>query len=48
MPIHPGGTLSDYVPFYFTPFSPMAYNIHTGLGVNRINWRDIVVLVASL
>ena len=28
---HPmGGTLSDYVPFYFTPFSPMMYNIKTG------------------
>ena len=37
VPIHPGGTLSEYVPFYFTPFSPMAYNIHTGLGGNRIN-----------
>ena len=48
VPIHPGGTLSDYVPFYFTPFSPMAYKIHTGHGVNRINRRDIVVLVASL
>ena len=25
----PGGTLSDYIPFYFTPFSPMMYNINT-------------------
>ena len=25
-----GGTLSDYVPFYFTPLSPMFYNIKTG------------------
>ncbi|MDE0007466.1 MAG: DUF4433 domain-containing protein [Gammaproteobacteria bacterium] len=48
VPIHPGGTLSDYVPFYFTPFSPMAYNIHTGHGVNQVNRRDMVVLVASL
>ncbi|WP_408381606.1 DarT ssDNA thymidine ADP-ribosyltransferase family protein [Paraburkholderia megapolitana] len=23
VPIPPGGTLSDYVPFYFTPFSPI-------------------------
>jgi len=27
VPIPPGGTLSDYVPFYFTPFSIMMYNI---------------------
>lgn len=25
-----GGHLSDYVPFYFTPFSPMMYKIVTG------------------
>ena len=34
VPIPPGGPLSDYVPFYFTPLSPMMYNIVTG-------WRDI-------
>lgn len=28
----PGGFLNDYVPFYFTPFSPMLRNIHTGWG----------------
>ena len=32
VPIDPGGTLSDYVPFYFTPFSPMMFNIKTGYG----------------
>jgi hypothetical protein len=31
----PGGTVSDYVPFYFTPLSMMAYNIHTGRNVPR-------------
>jgi len=30
VPIHPGGTLSDYIPFYFTPCSPMLLNIKTG------------------
>lgn len=33
VPIEPGGTLSDYVPFYFTPFSVMMKNIHSGWGV---------------
>ena len=28
--VGPGGTLSDYVPFYFTHYSPMLYNIKTG------------------
>ena len=27
VPISPGGLLSDYIPFYFTPYSPMLYNI---------------------
>jgi hypothetical protein len=27
VPFHPHGTLSDYVPFYFTPFTPMFLNI---------------------
>ena len=26
----PGGTLSNYVPFYFTPRTPMLLNIKTG------------------
>jgi hypothetical protein len=30
VPIPPGGLLSDYVPFYFTPWSIMLYNIKTG------------------
>ena len=48
VPVEPGGTLSDYVPFYFTPFSPMAYKIKTGVGVTAVPSSDIVVLVASL
>jgi hypothetical protein len=27
VPCAPFGTLSDYVPFYFTPFTPMLLNI---------------------
>jgi hypothetical protein len=49
VPIPPGGTLDDYVPFYFTPCTPMLYNIKTGYqGVERIPMRDIVLLVSSL
>lgn len=49
VPIPPGGTLSDYVPFYFTPFSIMLYNIHTGYGgVAQGPNDDIVILVSSL
>ncbi len=48
VPIPPYGTLSDYVPFYFTPFSPMLYNIKTGYGVERKRNKDIVIFVSSL
>jgi hypothetical protein len=48
VPIAPGGFLSDYVPFYFTPKSPMLLNIKTGRGVPAVAMRDIVILVASL
>jgi hypothetical protein len=49
VPIPPGGTLSDYVPFYFTPYSIMLYNIHTGYGgVPPVPNDDIVILVSSL
>lgn len=44
-----GGTLHDYVPFYFTPFSPMAMNINTGFrGVTRRRNSEIVILVSSV
>lgn len=48
VPLAPGGTLSDYVPFYFTPFSIMLYNILTGHGVIRRAPQDIVMLVSSI
>jgi hypothetical protein len=47
--IPPGGTLADYVPFYFTPYSPMLLNIKTGYGgIHSRTNEEIVVLVSSL
>lgn len=49
VPHPPSGTLSDYIPFYFTPFSPMLYNITTGWGgITRRKNEEIVILVSSL
>lgn len=48
VPIAPFGTLADYVPFYFTPLSKMAYNIHTGLGVRAVASTDLLILVSSV
>ena len=43
------GTLSDYVPFYFTPYSIMMFNIKTGYGgVTRVPNSDIVIFVSTL
>jgi ssDNA thymidine ADP-ribosyltransferase, DarT len=46
--VGPDGTLSDYVPFYFTPFSIMMFNIHTGYNVRQVPNEQIVILVSSL
>jgi hypothetical protein len=46
--VGPGGTLSDYVPFYFTPFSIMMYNIHTGYNVPKVPNEEILILTSSL
>jgi len=48
VPISPGGTLSDYVPFYFTPWSIMLYKIVTGHGITKQERRDIVFFVSSV
>lgn len=49
VPIAPGGTLADYVPFYFTPASVMLMNIKTGYnGVTKRPNPDIAILVSSL
>lgn len=44
-----GGTLSDYVPFYFTPLSPMFFNIKTGWnGITKRANDEIAILYSSL
>ena len=49
VPIAPGGTLGDYIPFYFTPYSPMLLNIKTGHnGMQQTPMSEIVILVSSL
>ena len=49
VPIPPGGTLSDYIPFYFTPYSPMLFNIKTGYnGMTKTPMAEIVILASCL
>ncbi len=49
VPVGPGGMLSDYVPWYFAPRSPMLYVIHKGSvpGYNE-GQEPIVHLVTSI
>lgn len=49
VPCGPMGTLSDYVSFYFTPYTPMLYNIKTGHnGITKRPMDEIVILVSSI
>ena len=49
VPCYPHGTLSDYVPFYFTPFTPMFLNIKTGFNeVRKRPLDEIVIFVSSM
>lgn len=47
VPLPPGGTLSDYVPFYFTPKSPMLLNIKTGFKGSKRRPNDDIAILAS-
>ena len=47
VPVAPGGTLHDYVPFYFAPRSPMLFTINNG-NVEGCDYRqDDIVHLAS-
>ena len=48
VPVAPGGVLTDYIPFYFTPHSIMMLNIHTGVSVPRVPNDEILIFVSSL
>lgn len=49
IPCGPGGTIHDYVPFYFGPLSVMLLNLHSGRveGYNE-GQRPIIYLVSSI
>ena len=49
VPRSPHGPLGDYVPFYFTPYTPMMLNIKTGRGgMPRRDLREVVIIVSAL
>src|SRR5580698_6560033 len=49
VPIEPGGTLGEYIPFYFAGHSPMLLNIKTGhQGVTLRMQHEIVYFVCKL
>jgi hypothetical protein len=48
-PDPPGGTLSDYIPFYFGPRSPMLYQIASGWeDIRKYPQEDIIYYISSL
>jgi hypothetical protein len=49
VPVSPGGTLDEYIAFYFTPYSPMLLNIKTGYqGMRQTPMPEIAILVSSV
>ena len=48
VPIAAKRSYSDYIPFYFTPYSIMMHNILTGYNVPKRKREDIIIVVSSL
>lgn len=49
VPVAAGGTLANYVPFYFGPRSPMLYAIHTGAVEGYTGGQEAILhLVSSI
>jgi len=46
--VPPRGSLCDYIPFYFTPHSPMLLNIKTGRSVPQVPMSEIAILTSTL
>lgn len=45
----PGGKVSEYIPFYFGPSSPMLFRIATGFdGVKKCHQGEVVYIISSL
>ena len=45
----PGGTLDEYIPFYFAPYSPMLSHLKTGWnGITQRPVSELVIVVSSL
>jgi hypothetical protein len=47
IPCGPGGTIHDYVPFYFGPLSVMLLNLHTGRVAGYTDGQAPIVYVVS-
>lgn len=47
VPCGPGGTIADYIGFYFGPRSPMLLRLHTGRNVEPVEQSRLVYLVST-
>ena len=47
VPVAAGGTVADYVPFYFAPRSPMLYAIHHGKVANYQDGQEKIIYLVS-
>lgn len=48
IPCGPGGTVHDYVSFYFGPRSPMLYQLHTGWVEGYAEGQEPIIYIVSI